>query len=218
MKKIFSALAVFFILFSFVSAQLDGVVEGLEGNVAKAEGGINTAKEFTEKDKYDFLTEQWKELLLKNKVISGVNGFFEKIDIVFLILLGMHWSLSMQMFFAFLIWISMFLVFLKWFSGVQNKWLKVFYVFGANILLAQINFFGYLGNGASKLIFYKDAILLKVLFFFIVVILIVLWWKVNDFIVDILTKRREKKKEESAEFNQKKTEKVVEGITRVVEE
>ena len=75
-SKIFSFLIILILLVSFTFAQIDNVekqiedaAEGLKGNVTKVRG-------FTETDKWNFIGAQWKEFLLKNKAVAGVDSFF----------------------------------------------------------------------------------------------------------------------------------------------
>ena len=211
MRLLCLVLFVFLLLISFASAQLAGVENQIQGAVDNLENNITKIKEFGEKDKWDFIGSQWKEFLLKNKAIAGVNTFFTKINIVFVVLFGMDWGLSMQILFAFLLWIFTLFSLIKYIL-VDNKWLRLFYSFIGVLGLAQLHFFFYLSELAVMLVFLKTSSIWRITFIITPLVLIFLWYKLNCFVSHVFEKRRENKRKERTNTNEKKIEKVVEGI------
>lgn len=54
--------------------------------------------------KWQYLQKEWKSIILKNKVVSSIDGFFTKISIVFSILFGMPYSMTFTMFVTIVLW------------------------------------------------------------------------------------------------------------------
>ena len=105
MNKLTICLLFSLILLVFVvSAQLGNVENQIEGAVDSIENNITKIKEFTEVSKWDFIGSQWKEFLLKDKTIAGIDAFFTKINIVFVVLFARDWSISLEMLFVFLLY------------------------------------------------------------------------------------------------------------------
>lgn len=55
--------------------------------------------------KWEYLGKEWRTILLKNKVVSGIDNFLTKISIVFKILFGQPYSLSVALFFVIVLWV-----------------------------------------------------------------------------------------------------------------
>ena len=53
----------------------------------------------------DYLAQEWKAILLKSPIISFLNSFFNQISIVFQVLFGVPYSLSLILFFIIIIWV-----------------------------------------------------------------------------------------------------------------
>lgn len=146
-----------FILFlSLVSAQT-GIDKQIEGATENLEKNVTAIREFVERDKLQFLGSQWKEFLLKNKFISGMDSFFTNINLVFVILFGMDWSLSLNMFFAFLFWSVIFYSMLKFKIFSRNKLFRWIYFISVMILLPMTQIYEYVSSLLVHLVFYKES-------------------------------------------------------------
>lgn len=203
-SKIFSFLIILVLLVSFTFAQIDNVekqiedaAEGLKGNVTKVRG-------FTETDKWNFIGAQWKEFLLKNKAVAGVDSFFTKINIVFVIFLGMDWSISLELFFGFLFWIFTFFSINKYMSSIGKGGIGILYSIALLVLLAQINLFEYFGKWSFGIIFFKDIILWKFFSVASIILFIVGYYIFNKFFANRLKSKREEK-EKKEERSDRKT-------------
>ena len=152
MKKIGVVLVLFLFLISlivYINAQSDfdqfedAVDKGIEDKVENLEGKID---EYTDQDKWeekwDYLGKEWKNILLKNPVVFASDTFLKKISIVFEILLGESYSLSIGFFFLIFLWL--YLLFnlsflLKAFFSGGISWVMSFLIL---LLFARIGFFG----------------------------------------------------------------------------
>ena len=184
----------------FVSAQLDGLENQIEGISENLENNVTKLKEFTEKSKWDFIGSQWKEFLLKNKAIAGVDAFFTKINVVFLVLFARDWSISMGMLFAFLLWL--FTLFsLYWYASAYDlKSWKIFLLsICGTIALAHIRLFNVLSVIFEKMMFYKATFLWKMSIFILVIVLINVYLFINKFFSKQIKISREKAKQQSLE-------------------
>ena len=61
--------------------------------------------------KWGKLGEQWEEFLINKTFVGKVDEVFKKADIVFFVLTGSHYKLSVLTFFAVLLWLFFFLSF-----------------------------------------------------------------------------------------------------------
>ena len=194
----------FVLLVSAVSGQLDEAEKKIDETSKNLQESVDKARGFTQADYWENIGLQWKEFLLRNKFVSSANAFFTKINIVFVILFGMNWSLSFNMLFAFLFWIVILYCIYRYTSTISDGWLSFLYSFIALVLLAQINLFEYVGKWSVALVFYKSAFLWKVAFFLGVLVLFVIFGILNKSLSNWFKKRKESK-EENIEKEDKKT-------------
>jgi len=195
LKKNIAFLFFGILLLSLVSSQasLGETEKSLKEATKSAEESVEKIRGFTEADKWNFIGLQWKEFLLKNKLIAGMDAFFTKINIVFVILFGMDWRFSMQILFAFLFWCFTLFSVNKYIFSVTNNNISLIYSFVPVILLAQINLFEYVGKWSVALVFYKDSILWKTLLFLFIIAIFVVFGLLNSSISKLLKKKKEKK-------------------------
>jgi len=203
MKKLFFALLFGFLLVSSVYAG------SLESNVSKI-------KEFTEKDKWEFIGAQWKEFLLKNKVIAGADLFFTDINIVFVIFLGMNWSLSLQMLFAVMFFAFTFISLISYSKlKFKNGWNVLLVSLGVTVIIAQARIFSYLSAGAVKIILYKSGAVWSSVMFIVIMGALFAYLILNREISKSLKKAKEKREKEELKRKVKKTEEFQENIVRI---
>ncbi|GEM_PF-852539 len=174
-------------------------------------------KRFTEKEKWEYLGEQWKEILLKNSFISKVDVGFKKINLLFFLLFGEDYDLSFTFFFSLILWV-LFLV-------VISEVLMLYGTFSENVswLLAFIFavIFGHLKiyEGISlilfKLIFFREGIWGWITFglFLIAYFLILFGFKkfMKKMIEDV-KKKKEKKAQEQVKFDREVIHQTAEAV------
>src|SRR3989338_6576000 len=108
MKK--SALFSVFIIFLLVLASLILILHAAKAqeNIPGLPSGLSPEEvEKTQENiegKWDYLAREWKNILLKNKFVSAIDGFFTKISFVFRILFGMDYSMSLVLLIAIILW------------------------------------------------------------------------------------------------------------------
>lgn len=193
----------FFVFAILISSLVFGQeIEKTQEDIDKAakdlEEGVNKFRDLQKPDTWSFIFAQWKEVLLKNKLISGMDTLFTKINIVFLVLFGMNWGLTLQMFFAFLLWIILFFFLTKYISSVNNQGgLGILYSLMVVVLLAQINLFEYFGKWSVALILYSDGFF-KTLFAYILIILLLIGLGFfGDKIIKLAKKKKDKEIDEA---------------------
>jgi len=130
---------------------LDGVQEGLNSGLDKANALKDSAEGFTEKDRAEFLAQQWKEALLKNSVINTIDSLFKKLNWVFIVLFGRSYALSIELFFSMLLW-SLCLAFVHLLFHLKKEWLNWVLGIGISMGLAQLQIFNYIASFASKFV------------------------------------------------------------------
>ncbi len=164
----FIALFVFFIIVSVKAID----TSGLESGVDSVKNNAEAVKSFTEKDKWDYLSEQWKELLLKSKVISSVDSFFKKINFIFFLLLGRNYELSLTLFFSLILWIFFFISIGKIMYTFSAFSPKVSYIiaFLFAVILGHVKVYDGISLVIFKIIFYKEGIWGWAFFFIFLVV------------------------------------------------
>lgn len=148
--------------FSFISSQnpLDDFADQMENVSDQIENTGRRITEISREDaKWDYLGVQCQELLLKNKVISAIDSFLKKGNIVFVFLFGKDYSLSLTLFFLILIWI--------FFWSQLSKIISTFSMFGSitsklvalalTTILAQLGSFDWISRTIFKLAFYREG-------------------------------------------------------------
>lgn len=147
-------LVISFLILSKVSAaEISDISDS--GIIQDARAG----KEFIEEKKWEYLSEQWKELLLNNSMISKADAFLKKIDGVFFVLFGQHYELSLALFFIVLFWIFFFLLYgniLFQFSSF-GKLTSYAVAFLLSVITAQLTLYRIMSEFLFKAIFFKEG-------------------------------------------------------------
>jgi len=82
----------------------------LQGGVDKLSEGVDKYSETTYwQEKWDYLGQEWKILLMKNQAIAAMDSFFTKISVVFKILFGAPYSMSIILLGIIFLWFVVFL-------------------------------------------------------------------------------------------------------------
>ena len=110
----------FFIGLTFISAQDPNSIEGIgvEIVIGLAEGDdpseskedvLDRIRQKRNDSDNGYLISQWKDQLLDNENIAAVNAVFAENDIIFRILFGVPYELSLTMFFIIVLWFCILL-------------------------------------------------------------------------------------------------------------
>ncbi len=138
----------------------ENIGEEASGDAGKILNATEELREFTEKDNVNFLSEQWKELLLKNSFVSAVDSFFRKISIVFVFIFGESYDLSFKFFMISLMWLFVFL--LLFFSIKDILFLKkgttILISLGCAVILGHIGIYYIFSDILLNLLLYREGI------------------------------------------------------------
>ncbi len=121
-------------------------------NVVK---GVQQLQNFTDKDRLDYLSKEWQELLLQNRYISAADSFFKNLNWAFLFLFGRNYELSLALFFAVLMWLATFSMLPRFFVFLREMWMRYLAAFGGTVILAQLQLFNAVSNLLIRVYFYK---------------------------------------------------------------
>ena len=216
MKK--SLVILFFLLIvisNFVLAE--GLSEQLNTQLGETNELIeNNADPSSWGEKWDYLAEEWKTIFLQNPIISSIDAFLTKISIIFRILFGVEYSLSLIVLFIIPFWIYFFDLFrgilssLKIFGG---KGSQILVSIGFTIMLAQVGFFYFLVSLIFKIIFLPETWWIRWMLFFLFM------FGVGSFLgyfkkilIKKLTFWKKKKEEQKTEVAQKGTQKFFDAL------
>jgi hypothetical protein len=126
------SLFLFPFIFNFVSSQPDSsTIFGIS-----PDSGVKLT------EKWESLGKNWKDMLMENSVVRGIDSFFQKIDPLFSILFGVEYSLSLSLLFTILLWMYTFFLF----NGILgnslfSKWVSLAISLGVTIGIAQLKLF-----------------------------------------------------------------------------
>lgn len=148
---------------SFISAQnpLDGLAGQIEDTTGKIEDTADKIKDMTREDyKWEVLTEKLQEMLLKNPVVAKIDEILKKGNIVFVILFGRDYSLSLTLVFLIVLWFyfwSQFSKIIGTFSTFSSGTSMIISL-GMVVIMAQLKFFDWASQMIFKLVFYREGI------------------------------------------------------------
>jgi len=178
----------------------------------------NITKTIEEK-KWDYLGDRWKEVLLKNKYASAVDGFLKKIDFVFVVLFGEHYDFSLTLLFVVLLWLYFFLSFALILKNFSTFSAGVSYVLGFAfaVVSAQIGIYRKIAVLMFKVIFFREGIWGWIAFFTLI-ILMFFFYTFLKMIARMIRKKRDESNKKDIEMHEKVIKKTAEGIEEAFEE
>jgi hypothetical protein len=141
MKKImfvFFILAIFFAPLIF-SDTINSLSSTLESNVEKAQVVKDTVEKSQDtqywEEKWDYLGNEWKAIFMKNSVVASLDSFFTKTSIVFEVLFGVPYSMSLVLLGIVLLWVFFLINISRIINASGLLSLGVSYLGGALILI-----------------------------------------------------------------------------------
>lgn len=144
-----------------------------------ASGVIEKTQEVLDAEKVDNLGTQWRELLRNNKYIKPFDEAFTALDGGFVVLFARHYSLSLSMFFAFLMWLFTFFWVVTtaaaFFPDVTRDFAAPAVGLVIATIIAHTQLFNNLSEAAVKVMFYKSSVLWSIITFIFLIVILVLY-------------------------------------------
>jgi len=177
-----------FLILSFANAQTPTTLTEDELKELNKLAGVANPQDWGD------LLESWKQSVLQNEIVAGINSFLMKINIVFVILFGTDYSWSLFMFFVIVFWVF-FLIQIAGalrMTSIFSKGISLIISLGLTIILAQLGLY----SALSKLLFNNSFILnaepwVGALFYVGIIILLVFLGTVNKLVEKKLEKNKE---------------------------
>ena len=174
--------------------------------------GVEQLRNFTEENKWNYLSQEWKTLFLKSKTISSMDSFFRKINIIFVVLFGRAYDLSFELFFAITLWTMTFLMMPKYLLFLKEEWMRRLGSLAIVVGLANAQLFNFVSAGLFKIVFFRYEWYWKMFSILVLLVLLLAYKIFLKYFGQIIKKNQEKKKELETKKNQLKIEKIVKGI------
>lgn len=147
------------------------------------------------------IAQQWKTSLLQNPVVYKVNSFFQDISIVFRVLFGQNYSMSLTLLIIIILWIFFLISLNRIFKDFTSFSKGVSFIISLLlvVVMAQINLLGAMSTFIIKLIFgTNNPLWMQLLFAFIIAMIILfIMVLIKKFGKQSVKKRQEKKDEEN---------------------
>ena len=129
---------------------------------------------------WDYLGKEWRNILLKNKIISNIDSFLQKISIVFTILFAKPYSLSLTLLLIIILWFYfffMFAVILKDYSTFSPT-ISYLIAFGLVVISAHFKFWEKTANFIMWFVFgdkplWYSIIVSTIIILFMVLIIVI---------------------------------------------
>jgi len=103
--------------------------------------GINPESGIKLTEKWDYLGKEWKTILMQNTIVKSIDSFLQKISLVFSILFGTPYSLSLAFFLTIFLWTYLlFVVFNILGNTIFSKGTSIIISLGLIIGMAQLKF------------------------------------------------------------------------------
>jgi len=205
---VFFVFALLILIISFVglaSADLDDTSDLLDDKVESLEDTVDAVENIDEtiETKWDYLGKEWKNILLKNKVVSVIDSFFQKISFVFEIFFNKPYSLSLSLLFIIILWAYFFLKIreiLGDFLGLSLNISSLISLFTtmafiySRVIENIVKFFGWL-------VFTQEASWARTLVFLAIVFIMFMIYKFTSFLGDAIQARKEELEKEGEKRN-----------------
>ena len=177
----------------------------------KLEGGIEKVS-----SKWDYLGEEWKNILLKNEFVSAINSFFEKISFIFVFLFGEPYSLSLTLFVIIIIWFYLFFQlsqilrdFVAFSSGISK-----IISFGVVTILAQVQILRKISEAFGWVIFSPGPGWVRYFILIIMIFILGTLYRISSTIGKQYKNTKEKQRQEKEKLERKTFGSIIDGLLR----
>ncbi len=213
-----------FLLFSgisIVSSQdLSGVESSLDEGFSKLEKTTDKIGSFEEGEKWGYLGEEWRKIMLQNSFVSAADSFFKKISVVFLVLFGEPYSMSAGLFFLIAFWIYALIYFseIMGLSGMFSPLTSKIIAFGMTIAAAQTGAFKRIIGWLGWIIFSQKASWVRFFIFIAIVIFLFFIYRFTSLVREALEAEKEEFEKEQEKINRSFLKSFVDAIMRGMKE
>lgn len=190
--------------------------ENLKSNVGDINPDTGLPKEYDkitdlgekltdDKKRTEYFNSEFKNFLLKNKAIASIDKGLNQISIIFYILFGMKYELTLTFFLVMILWI---IVFVKIAEGIHNAFdtneaVSLGISFAVCIILGQLNLFYIIVDMTLNQILSAESLWGKLFTIIVAIIIFVIFYYIFSLINDILKSSREKREKEKEKDNRK---------------
>lgn len=192
---IFSLLSLSLIL-NLVMAQ-DETFPGTGINTEQVAGQVENITNVANKG-WGYIGQELQKMALGSPVVKEIDSFLQKISIVFFVLFGMQYSLSMGLFFTIFLWLYFFFMFRSIFKNFASfsKWISSIISFLLVVIMAHIKIFELQVNLIMWLFFGDKPWWLKFIFAIVAVGVLAIAFILISFFGKQIRANRKKMKEE----------------------
>ena len=224
-KGLLAVLVVYFLLillismfvFQIVNVHAQEEIPGLPSGLSPEE--VEKTQEKIE-GKWDYLAREWKNIFLKNKFVSAIDSFFTKISIVFRILFGMDYSLSLTLLIVIIMWFYFFINIAKILTYFSTFSSSVSFVISLAlaVILAQFKVYEKIAQFFIWLIFGDKPWWLSLIITIVLIVVLVVLYQLNKGFAGQIAARRKAMKKEMEELKLKMGAKAGEALSEAAKE
>ena len=164
--------------------------------------------------KWDYLGAEWKTILLKNSIVSKIDGFFKVISPVFTILFAMPYEMSLVLLCIIILWLIFWNVFhniLKS-SGIIEKKASLIISLLLVVGLAQLGFFSSAVIFVGRFAFSPESKWARIILVIVIFFIVFLFQRLSQVFSKYIKARREANEKDLEKLNRTILGKLVNNI------
>lgn len=216
MKKLVLFVLIIFLLSFFISvsnlvlaADIPGMPSGLQPDKV-TEAGEQA------KTKWEYLNAEWKNMVLKNPVVSSINSFFTQISIVFRILFGVQYSFSFMLLVIvfFWLWLMLKAAELARLSIGMRSGLSYFFGAFVSIVFAQLQIFRIFADLLFDLVMTREAWWARLIVVLIILGALILISYLSKFLPAWLRKKQYQLRQKTLEVTESRMDKFFKAVKK----
>jgi len=172
-------------------------------------------EKITDEKKREYLAKEWQNFFLKNQIVSAIDSFLTKINIVFKILFATDYSFTLTFFFITILWIifAIKLPFIIKDAFGLSLLASTGIGLALTVIIAHTKLFSFISSSFVKFVFYPEYAWLRIITFLIVIIALALIYTLLSFLENYLEKRKKSSQEKKTEQSQEIIEEVAEKLS-----
>ncbi|MFH1501206.1 MAG: hypothetical protein ABIE22_04650 [archaeon] len=208
MKK----LVIFFILVLMIGLVAVQDAPGLPPELNQDPNAIiDQAKNKTQSE-WEYLSQEWKTILLEHEGIAKLDSFFTDISFVFRILFGQPYTLSLTLLFVIILWFIVAIEVARWAKGGSLSSLGIIFGILAAVLAAQLQILKGVITLLGTLIYSPEAKWARLVIGIVAILVIVFIIVLSEFLNQAMKKRKEELAKKDTALYQKGIKKYFKGL------